>query len=151
MTENQKNELKKFNCLYKQLDELYHEIALKSGLSDSAFAILYTIVELGDGCLQTEIAEHNSISKQTIHTSVKNLEKKGYLSFQRGKGRDMHIYLTEMGRKLTEEKILPVFEMENSIFAEMPQEERKQLLALMEKYVGMFREKSQQICNHLKP
>ena len=141
----QQNELKKFNCLYKEIDDIYHEIALRSGLSDSAFSILYTIAELGDGCLQKEIAEHNSISKQTIHTSAKNLEKQGYLSFQRGKGRDMHLCLTEAGKKLTEEKILPIVEMENSIFTEMSQEERTQLLKLTEKYVEIFRQKVIQI------
>lgn len=141
----QVNELKKFNCLYRELDAFYHDIALKNGLSDSAFSILYAIAELGDGCLQTEIADYYSISKQTIHTSAKNLEKKGYLSFKPGKGRDMHLCLTEAGMKLTEEKILPVFELENRIFTEMSQEERSRLLHLTEKYVEIFREKVTQI------
>lgn len=141
----EKKELKKFNCLYKELDDLYHEIALKNGLSDSAFSILYAIVELGDGCLQTEIADCYSISKQTIHTSAKNLEKKGYLSFRPGKGRDMHLCLTESGEKLIEEKILPVLELENSVFSEMSPKESSQLLYLTEKYVEMFRKKVIQI------
>lgn len=138
-------ELKKFNCLYKELDDIYHEIALKSGLSDSAFSILYTIAELGDGCLQKEIAEHNFMSKQTIHTSAKNLERDGYLSFQKGRGRDVHLCLTEAGKKLIEEKILPVVEQENCAFLEMSTEERGQLFYLMEKYVHIFRERAKEI------
>lgn len=55
------------------------------------------------------------------------------------------LYLTEAGKKLTEEKILPVLALENSVFAEMTQEERNQLLALTEKYVEIFREKVSQI------
>ncbi|MCB6415696.1 MarR family transcriptional regulator [Faecalimonas umbilicata] len=141
MKNRQENELKKFNCLYKELDDLYHEIALKNNLSDSAFSILYAIVELGDGCLQTDIAKYCSISKQTIHTSAKNLEKHGYLTFQSGRGRDMHLYLTEAGKKLTEEKILPVCELENSVFLEMSPNERSQLLHLTEKYMEIFRTK----------
>lgn len=145
MKNNSENELKKFNCLYREIDSFYHNIALKNGLSDSAFSILYTIVVLGDGCLQTEIAELNSISKQTIHTSAKKLEKKGYLLFKQGKGRDVHLCLTELGRRIIQEKILPVFELENRILAEMSQEERTQLLFLTEKYVEKFREKAIQI------
>ena len=141
----EENELKEFNRLYRELDGLYHDIALKCNLSDSAFLILYSIVELGDGCLQTEIAKCHSVSKQTIHTSAKNLENKGYISFQRGKGRDVFLYLTEAGKELVQEKIMPVFELENSTFMEMEDEERSQLLLLMEKYLKIFREKSMKI------
>lgn len=145
MKGKQKKELETFNCLYKEIDELYHGIALKSGLSDSAFSVFYALMELGDGCLQTEIAERNSMSKQTIHSSVKRLEKSGYILLRPGKGRDMHIHLTEKGRMLAEERILPVFKVENSIFEEMSQEERKQMLDLMRKYVELFREKALQL------
>lgn len=44
--------LKEFNFLYRKWDGLYHDLAIKAGMSDSAFFILYSIVELGDGCLQ---------------------------------------------------------------------------------------------------
>lgn len=60
------NELREFNCLYKEVDEIYHEIALKMGISDSGFIILYALAELGDGCLQKDIAKIYYISKQTV-------------------------------------------------------------------------------------
>ncbi len=50
------SELKEFNRLYKEFDELYHGIAVRAELSDSAFCILYAVVEMGDGCLQKEIS-----------------------------------------------------------------------------------------------
>ena len=46
------NPLKEFNRIYKRTNEIYHDIAFRLGLSDSAFDILYSISELGDGCLQ---------------------------------------------------------------------------------------------------
>lgn len=141
MDAHEKNILKEFNRLYKELDGFYHELALSSGLSDSAFSILYAIAEFGDGCLQTEIAKSFNISVQTIHTSAKNLEKKGYLVFCPGKKREMHLCLTEAGRELSEEKILPVIKLENSIFTEMGREESEQLLRLSERYVEIFRKK----------
>ena len=49
------NPLKEFNRIYKKTNEIYHDIALRLGLSDSAFDILYSISELGDGCLQKDI------------------------------------------------------------------------------------------------
>lgn len=44
----QSEELKEFNRLYRELDRLYHEIAVKAELSDSAFYILYAINALSE-------------------------------------------------------------------------------------------------------
>ena len=46
-------------------------------------------------------------SKQTINSSVRNLEKKGILYLEKGTGRDKKIFLTEKGRQLVKEKIRP--------------------------------------------
>lgn len=43
--------IREFNRLYKELDGLYHNLALRQGLSDSASIILYALYLLGDGCL----------------------------------------------------------------------------------------------------
>ena len=55
------NPLKEFNRIYKKTNEIYHDIALRLGLSDSAFDILYSISELGDGCLQKDICNATCI------------------------------------------------------------------------------------------
>ena len=77
MNFEQKQELREFNCLYKEIEKLYHDIAIKAGMSDSSFFILYTIVELGNGCLQKDVSDMYSINKQTIHSCIRNLEKNG--------------------------------------------------------------------------
>lgn len=69
------NEIRAFNCLYKEVDEIYHEIALKMGMSDSGFIILYALAELGDGCLQKDIVGMYYISKQTVNSSISNLKR----------------------------------------------------------------------------
>lgn len=115
------------------MDDVYHDIAVRLNLSDSAFNILYTICIFGNGCQQKDICNTTFISKQTIHSSIKKLEQAGILVMQAGKGRDMHIHLTPAGQKLAEEKIIPVIEMENQTFAGMQPEERHQLLILLEK------------------
>ena len=76
---HQENEVQQFNRLYKELDDLYHEIALAMGLSDSAFAVLYMVGTLGDGCLQRDICREAYVSKQTVNSSMRNLERQGYL------------------------------------------------------------------------
>lgn len=120
---------------------MYHEIALRNQLSDTAFLILYDLSEFGDGYLQRDIADKNCVSKQTINSATKKLEREGYLILKEGKGRDKHIYLTDAGRQLIQEKIEPVIHMENSIFEELSEKESRELLRLTKKYVAIYRKK----------
>ena len=129
------NPLKEFNRIYKKTTEIYHDIALRLGLSDSAFDILYSISELGDGCLQKDICNATCIPKQTIHSSIRQMEKSGYLTLSSGKGRSMHITLTDLGKSLLERTIYPVMQMEGEAFHCMTDEECQQMLALFGKYI----------------
>lgn len=127
------------NRIFQEFDEVYHLVALKCGLSDSAFFILYSICELGDGCLQRDICNITFTSKQTIHSSIRNLEQAGYLKLEAGRGRDKHIFLTEAGEAIIEQKILPVLVAENQVFSEMTTEEGDELLRLSKKYLSILR------------
>lgn len=135
----QSEDLKENNRLYREMDGLYHELCVRMELSDSAFLILYSIVEIGGNCSQREIADRCCISRKTINSSVKNLEAEGYVTLKSGEGRDKYIILTKRGERLVREKIFPVMEMEDRVFLEMEPEERKELLRLNEKYVEAFR------------
>lgn len=136
--------LKEFDSLYKMIDDIYHEITLSLHLTDSAFIILYCLLELGDGCSQKDICKLYSISKQTINSSVKSLEDKGFLIRKPGVGRDIHLYFTEFGKKFADEHIGPVIDMENETFACMKPSECEQLLSLTRKYVQILQEHTDQ-------
>lgn len=141
MQYKQSHDFQEFSRLYRELDEIYHILAMRSGLSDSAFVILYAMIELGEGCLQKEIANQYSVSPQTINSSVRTLEQKGYIYFKPGKKRDMHIYLTDLGKQIIKERLGPVIELENSIFKAMPPNETKEFLRLTRKYLNLYRQK----------
>ena len=95
MVQTEYNDLRiEFNSLFKEMTDVYHNIALKLGISDSAFLILYAVVELGCGCTQKDIVDMYYMSKQTINSSIKNLEKAGYIEFKQDKGNNKQIFLT---------------------------------------------------------
>lgn len=77
--------LRAFNAFYKELSHIYHEEALAAGISDSAFEVLYCLSTLEDGCCQKHIAQASFLSKQTINSSIKALEKKGWIELRKGK------------------------------------------------------------------
>lgn len=128
-------ELRELNRLYKELDDIYHNIALKLNLSDSAFIIFYTLCEVGEGCSQKDICNQAAISKKTINSAIQKLEQEDYICMRHGKGRQMQIYLTEKGQKMLQEKIYPVMQIENNVFQKMEETEAHELLRLFQKYV----------------
>ena len=136
-----RKEMKELNKQYRETDRIYHEISMQSGLSDSAFMILYAIVELGDGCQQKDIADLYCYSRQTINSSISGLQRNGILQLHKGSRRDLHISLTTEGKRFVEEKIYPVMEMENSIFDELTEQESEEYLRLAQKITCLLREK----------
>ena len=136
---------KELDLQYKATDELNHDIALRTGVSHAAFLVLYHLWELGDGCLQKDICSRCFLSKQTIHSAVNKLVKNGLLLLRPGKGRDMHLLLTEQGHTFLEEKIIPVAEAENEAISSLTAEEQEELVRLNQKYVKLLYEKTRHL------
>ena len=96
---------------------------MRLGLSNSEFDTLYAICELGDGCKQSDICRTTFIPKQTVNSAIRSLQKKEYLTLASGKGRSMHIYLTEQGLQLVRRTIFPMVEIENEAFPKLTEKE----------------------------
>ena len=123
--------LREFNRLEKELNDLYHDVALKMGISDSAFSIFYILYTLGDGCLQKDICYEIFANKQTVNSSIRKLEKDGYIYLKQGRGRDKHI--------------IPVVQKENAAFTSLRLEEQKELLRLSKIYIENLKTKLREI------
>lgn len=131
----------KFDLLNYEINELYRNIAAKQGLSDSAYAILQSLLILNEGCSQTEICKHTLINKQTINSSVKKLLRDDLIYYKSGLGREMKLYLTKKGAKIVEQKIIPIERLESEVFEEMSEEDQLNLLRIVELYLTSFKSK----------
>lgn len=134
-----------FNRLNKAISELYHDICLRIGISDSVFDIFYAIIALGDGCCQKDICNYAFTSKQTIHSSIHKLEKEGFITLKSGKGREMHIFLTPKGECFIENNIAPVIVMENQTCLQMNPKELDTLLLLTNQYLECLRTQANEL------
>lgn len=139
------NELNRLN---KAITELYHDISVQIGISDSVFDIFYAIIALSDGCCQKDICNYAFASKQTIHSAIHKLEKEDFIYLKSGKGREMHIFLTPKGKQFIEEKIAPVIAMENQTILQMNANELDTLLLLTEKYLNHLRIQAKELHFH---
>lgn len=131
---------REYNNLFRLETELYHDVATKMGLSDSALDILYCLDDLGDGCLQRDVCAASGLTKQTINSSVHKLERSGIVELRIDQGRGTHLHLTESGRALVEERIRPVVEAERAAFAAMEPGACEELLRLARLHLAALRE-----------
>ena len=124
--------------IYKEAEAIFHRMAKRSGLSDSAFLILYTLVDLGEGCLQRDICAQYTLSPQTVNSSLKKLAGQGYLRLEPGRGRDLHLFFTDAGRQLAGRAVLPAMEWERRAYDDLEPQERALLVQLSQKYVRLL-------------
>lgn len=138
MTRNHHAKIHRINCLCSDLNTLYHQAALKLGISDSALIVLYMLHYKGDGCLLYDICRESGISKQTINSTLRKLEADGILYLQNDKGRTKRVRLTEKGKEYVAQTGARLFEAECRSFDDWTEDEIDLYLKLMEKYNRSF-------------
>ncbi|MDE6906096.1 MAG: MarR family transcriptional regulator [Lachnospiraceae bacterium] len=133
---------KRCNYLIGETNAVYHDMAVKMGLSDSAMNILYTICDSGESCLLKEICRRSGISKQTVNSAIRKLEQEGMVYLKSADSRNKYVCLTNRGKELSQNTVIRMIQAENEIFASWPKEEVDIYLELTEKYLRDLREKA---------
>jgi len=132
--------LQSINEMLSSIDNVYQKMLATMNISESIFITLFTILELGEGCLQKDIAEKAFTNKKTINVAIKKLEQDGYIFLKPEKYPNKQIFLTETGKKFVQEKIMPLIEIENIVVESMTEDEHKILVNAYKKYVAIFKE-----------
>lgn len=145
MNTNISKEIRRLNHIISETDAVYHEIALKIGLTDSAMGILYTIYMHGESCPLQEICRFSCISKQTINSAMRKLESNNIVYLEQKNKKNKIVYLTEKGKQLAENTVSKIIKAENEIFASWAKEDIEKYLSLSEMYLNMLKEKSNHI------
>ncbi len=144
-------ELKKiytsYNFLYKELEDLYREEANIAGLSKSALWILCVLSEQKEEYSQSKICEQLNLSRQTINSTVLNLEKQGIISLKAvpDNRKEKLIVLTEKGKRLVNDNVSDFVKAEKAVFVQMGVEEMEEFLRLMKKYNALYRSELKKI------
>ena len=122
------------NYMMSEVKAIYHEAAVRMGIADSVQNVLYAICANGEQCPQSDIYKQTGISRQTINSAIRKLERDGIVCLRQGRGRNTIVCLTEKGEAFAKEKIYPLFEIENKIWEGWSKEEQETYLLLTEKY-----------------
>lgn len=138
-------EMKRFNYLTAEIGGAYHEAAVKLGLSDSAMMVLYTICNHGEECLLQDIVRLSGISKQTVNSAIRKLEKEEIIYMKAEKGRNKLVCLTGRGKSLVKLTVLRIVDIENEILTSWPEDELQIYLKLTQEYLSAFKEKIKEL------
>ena len=128
------------NLIMEGIDALYHEAAKKLGVSDAEMSILYMMYEHGDGLPQKNLYQQTGVSKTTINSSVKKMEKEGYITLKQSSldARNTEIYMTKKGNELLQRTVAKIVETENAIYDGWTNEEIRMVVTLSKKYMEDF-------------
>ena len=100
------------------------------GLPDSEFWILYVLATNEPEMLQTELTAITGVSKTTINSALKKMERAGLLELTPGGGRNTCARLTEIGHQLAEKTVCRLVALENRIYESWSPEEQAMLIQL---------------------
>lgn len=145
MTQNDNSALQRFNRIWDRVNAAFHKASDRMGLADSELTILYMLCDYQRPFSQCEIIQLTGLSKQTVNSSVRRMEKAGWLVLGERSNRHRKMTLTEKGHEIVREKVLPFMDLEAGIFDQWTEEERETFLGLMERYETSLNEIAEQI------
>ena len=142
---HQSKQLRRFNRLIGETDALYHELAQRLGLSDSAFQILYTLHVEGGACPLRDICDFSGLTKQTVNSALRKLEAEGSVMTASSGARHKIVSLTPEGAALAERTVAQVIAIENDILGSWLPDELERYLRLTEDYLVVMRERAKEV------
>lgn len=139
------SETRRYNRIIAEIDEVYHEIAVKQGFSDSAMSILYTLSDNDGDCRLADLIRQSGLNKQTTNSALRKLEKEDILYLEPAGGKSKHVFLTPKGHTTIHETVDKIIDIEKEIYASWSKEEWELYVQLTERYLYQLREKMKEI------
>ena len=125
---------------FQNMDNAYEAYAKSKGLTYLSLMVLDEIYALGDGCTQKQISEDTHYPKQSINLVVKSFLEDGIIELRElpENRKNKGITLTEKGRQLCDDVIVPLLCQEEAAMHEMGEKESAELLRLVELYGNAY-------------
>lgn len=136
----------------KEIDDVYDDYGSKSGLSVSAFWLLYALRERecitgAEPFTQKQFCREWSFSPQTANSSLKKMQEQGFIRLVPAPGnkKERLVEFTEKGRAKAQELVAPLMTAERRAFASINSEDRGVLLRATRRYKALLGEEVRRI------
>ena len=126
----------------KQFDALYRSAASVFRFPDCSMWILYYLTMEGKPLTQHELIDRMMFSKQTIHSAVAWLARKGWVQLETipSARTSKNILLTDEGQRVAEETVARILSAEARAVKAMGKEKMDQYITLHEELSTLLRE-----------
>lgn len=135
-------------CLLRDIQYAAYELhARKHNLTSKELFVLDIIWFAEDGCLQSEICERLTATKQTVSAIIKKFWKLGYLSLTEAEAdrRNKIVRFTDAGKEYAKNIIPPAASAEIDAMAELTVEDIIELVRITTVFSNHMKEKFSQI------
>lgn len=131
----------------KEQNAIYHSVAAKFGLTDTALWALYCISELAEDQTQQDLCRRGFYAKQTINTAIIGLAGDGMIELIPIPGTRNHkrIHLTLAGRELVGRTVAPLKAAEKNAYGRLSEEELSIYLETAGKLNEYLREETEKL------
>lgn len=125
---------------FQNMDNAYEAYARSKGLTYLSLMVLDVVYALGNGCTQKQISEDTHYPKQSINLVVKAFLEDGIVELRElpENRKNKGITLTDKGRQLCDDVIVPLLRQEEAVMLEMGKKESSELLRLVEIYGNAY-------------
>lgn len=131
----------------KEQDHIYHNTAVRYGLSDTGMWVLYNVYTAPGAVTQQELCRQCFFPKQTVNTAIARLCKNGYASLEAipGTRNQKKILLTDKGTALAEKTVGRLIEAEERAYAALTPEELQTYLDMTARLTAALREETEKL------
>ena len=128
----------------KEQDAIYHSVAVKYGLSDTALWVLYVVSETAEALTQQDLRRQCFFAKQTINSVIASLMKANLVMLKAipGTRNQKSIHLTEAGQALAASTTQRLMEAENRAYARLTEQELAAYLDMTARLTAALREET---------
>ena len=135
--------------LLREQDSIYHNTAVRFGLSDTAMRVLYLVSETDEVLTQQDLCRQNFSAKQT---AINGLVKNGFVELIPIPGTRNHkkILLTASGQALADRTVNRLKEAEQRAYSRMSEEDLQTYLELTSRLTSHLREETDRLIQKKK-
>ena len=135
-------------CLLRDIQYAAYELhARKHNLTSKELFVLDIIWFADDGCLQSEICERLSATKQTVSAIIKKFWKLGYISLTEAENdrRNKIVRFTDAGREYTKNIIPSAASAEIDAMAELDEKDIVEMIRITTLFSNCMKKKFEEI------
>lgn len=126
----------RYCSLNNEISECYHNASTRLGLSDSIMQILYVISLEGDGCLIRDIIRYTGLSKQTVNSALRAMERDGYLQLAAADGKKENSNIDRKWKRACRKHCKKMIRAEVAVFDAWAPEDRSAYLELTKRFLS---------------